>query len=461
MRRIPQRLGLGALVVGLAVVLVALAGALAPAPGGPGARAGAAGTGPAGEAAGARGGARPASAGGTAARAAGDLSAQAEALQARLRRLPGDWDAWAALGVTYVEQARATADPTFYRRAEGALQESLRVRPDGNATALAGSAALAAARHDFAGALEQADAALAVNAYDTAALGVRTDALVELGRYDEAFATLQRMLDLRPGVPALARASYAFELRGDLDGARAALEQALAVASRPADAAFAHQYLAELAFNAGDLAAAATHAEDGLTVDPSAVALRAVRARVLAARGETAAALREWADVVRRLPQPSYLVEYGDLLASLGRTAEAERQYALVAATQRLFQAQGANVDLELALFDADRGRVDAALAAARAEWERRRSVHVADAYAWALHAAGRHSEALEHAVAAERLGTQSALFAYHRGRIEHALGLEGAARASLSRALRLNPHFSPVHAPVAEQLLAELGGAR
>jgi len=44
------------------------------------------------------------------------------AAQQRLERLPGDYRTWAELGATYVEQARATADPSYYPRAEGAPQ---------------------------------------------------------------------------------------------------------------------------------------------------------------------------------------------------------------------------------------------------------------------------------------------------------------------------------------------------
>src|SRR5437870_8198189 len=41
-----------------------------------------------------------------------------EALQGRLRAVPQDWRAWAALGSAYVQQARITGDPTWYPRAE-------------------------------------------------------------------------------------------------------------------------------------------------------------------------------------------------------------------------------------------------------------------------------------------------------------------------------------------------------
>ena len=387
-------------------------------------------------------------------------SAAITALQERLRRLPGDWSAWADLGGAYVRQAQATADPSYYAKAEGAFERSLKESPDGNAAAVAGQAALAAARHDFARALRLADEALAVNAFDSSALGVKVDALIELGRYDEAFDTLQRMVDLKPGVPSYTRVSYAFELRGDVAGARAGLERALTAAATPADAAFALRYLGELVFSQGDLDTAAARFAEGARRDPTYVPLIAGSARVAAARGDLDAALSAFATVVERLPEPGYVMEYADLLEAAGRPEEAARQHAVVGATAALFRSQGADVDLELALYDADHGRAPEALAAAEAAYDKRRSVHVEDAYAWALHRAGRSAEALPHAQAAARLGTRSALFAYHRGMIEKELGMDEAARASLQRALDINPHFSPLQAPHARAALAELGGS-
>ena len=49
--------------------------------------------------------------------------------------------------------------------------------------------------------------------------------------------------------------------------------------------------------------------------------------------------------------------------------------------------------------------------------------MHVADAYAWALHANGRDAEALVLADRALSLGTQDPLFLRHRSEILAALG--------------------------------------
>ncbi|CAN5681312.1 tetratricopeptide repeat protein [soil metagenome] len=388
---------------------------------------------------------------------AGDLQAGITSLQVRLERLPGDWQSWATLGTAYVQQARITADPSYYDKAEGAFARSLREQPDGNEPALTGRASLAAGRHDFTAALGLARQAVKVNPYGAAAHGLRGDALLELGRYDEAFTAFQRMVDLRPGVPSYARASYAWELRGDTPRARAALEQALAVAYNSADIAFVRYYLGELAWNAGHPAAADRHYVEGLRRDPSYVPLLAGRAKVAAAQGRKQAAVRGYTEVVGRLPQPSYVIELGDLYASLDQGANARDQYALVAGERQLLVAAGVNVDLELALYDADHGRPRAALRAARAEWQRRRSVFVEDAYGWALHLNGRSEQALVHARRAQRLGTRSALFAFHKGMIEHSLGMRAAARADLRRALRINPGFSTLQVPQARRALAQL----
>ncbi len=381
-----------------------------------------------------------------------------EGLQAELRRVPTNHRAWAELGAAYVEQARRSADPSVYAQADGAFAESLRLRPADNDLALAGQAALAAARHAFADALRLADQALAVNAYSPVALAVRVDALTELGQFEPARAALERLLQLRPGVEAFSRASYALELQGDVDGARGALERARDVAVAPTDRAFALQYLGELAWNNGDLPAAAAAYDAALAAAPSTVAALAGRARVQAARGSTEAALADYAVAARTRPDPATLTEYGELLEAVGRGDEAQQQYAVVRATSQLFVANGQVVDAELALFEADHGDVAHAVElAGRAYAARPEALHVQDAYAWALHRAGRDAEALPIARAAVRTGLRLPAFRYHLGAIEAAVGARDAARQNLQAALTLNPEWSPLHAPAARALLAGL----
>ncbi|WP_243407452.1 tetratricopeptide repeat protein [Frankia canadensis] len=384
-------------------------------------------------------------------------------LQDRLGRVPRDWTSWAALGLAYVEQARLRGDPTSYPRADGAFARSLALRAD-NDPALAGRAALAAARHDFPAALRDADHALAANPYNATAHGIRFDALVELGRYPEAWQAAQAAVDLRPDVGSLVRAAYAEELRGQTDEAASLLRRVLADATSPADITFASFHLGELARQRGDLDGAAVAYATGLAHDPSSVQLLVGRARLAAARGQTTAALADYGVAATRSPQPWIVAEYGELLEASGRPDEARRQYDLVRTTAALFRAQGVEVDVDLALFESDHGDPAAALAAltpAPGAAPHRAGVFVDDARGWALHRLGRDREALASANAALALGLHRALFSYHRGEIRAALGQPAGAITDLRSALAMDPHFSPRHSPRARTLLASLEAAR
>ena len=151
--------------------------------------------------------------------AAASLEGTISALQARLEADPEDWRSFASLGLAYVQEARVTADPSYYPKADGVLQRSLDLHPQDNFEAMVGMAALAAARHDFEAALGWGERARVLNPYNGSVYGVIGDAQVELGRYDEAFATFQTMVDTRPDLASYARVSYARELQGDVAGA--------------------------------------------------------------------------------------------------------------------------------------------------------------------------------------------------------------------------------------------------
>jgi tetratricopeptide (TPR) repeat protein len=394
--------------------------------------------------------------------ASGPLAQTIASLQARLRALPSDWQSWATLGLAYVQEARITADPTFYPKAEGALRRSLHIHPDQNFPALTGLGALALARHDFAGALSYGQRAAAINPDNANIRGVTGDALIELGRYPQAFAELQRMVDLRPGLSSYSRVSYAHELQGDPKGAEAIMKMALNDATDASDRAWVYHQLGELAFNRGDLAGAEQDYRFSHGVDPTFVPARAGLAKVLAATGRIDDAIVAYRDVVRVYPLPEYVIALIDLETVAGRTADAARDAQLLHVEERLFAANGVNMDLEIALFDGDHGvNLADGLAAAQREWGRRRSIVVVDALAWALYRNGQPNEALAFANRALHLGTKNALFHFHRGMIEKALGRTAAARRDLRQALAINPHFSILWAGEAAKALHSLEGAR
>ncbi|MGW0906347.1 tetratricopeptide repeat protein [Streptomyces sp. NPDC002853] len=383
-----------------------------------------------------------------------DLDRGVEALQSHLRDQPEDFGGWATLGTAYVEQARTRGDPSRYREAERALDRSLELRPRNDA-GLAGRAALAAARHDFTGALRHAEAALEVNPYSEGALASRIDALVELGRYGAAARAADQADARRPGVPVFTRYAYVRELRGDVAGARRALTQAVGTGpGAGGDLAYVTTALGQLAARQGEFGEALKQCGKALRADATYLPALECRARAWAGRGETERAIRALRDVVARAPLPGPLVALGELYEARrgpGDEAKAREQYALVSAWVSLARANGVNADLDAAVALTDHGDRDerkAALRAARAEWGRRQTVHTADALAWALHVDGRSEEALPYTRRATATGFREASFLYHRGVIEGAAGNAAAARRWLSAARDLNPGFTPPKPP-------------
>ena len=389
------------------------------------------------------------------------LSRSISSAQQKLHNQPDDPVTWAQLGTAYVEQARVTADPSYYPKAQGALERSLQQQPNGNGQALIGMGALANARHDFVGARDWALKAQAALPDTAEVYGVLADAYTQLGETEAATAAVQRMLDLRPGVSSFTRASYELELHGRTDDSRTALNRALEDSVSPSDVAFCRYYLGELAFNGGDLAEADQQYDQGLLADPHNVALSQGKAKTAAAHGDLDQAIAGYRAIVARVPLAQYVQEYAQLLTAAGRGDEATQQYAVLDGQQELLTAAGATDDLSASSVAADRGDAVEALRRAEAEWGRRHNVLVADAYAWALHLNGRDAEAIGYADRAAALGGHNATFSFHRGMILSALGRRDDAATALDEALRTNPYFSTAHAPQARQTLSELRSGR
>lgn len=358
-----------------------------------------------------------------------------ETLQDRLKRLPDDHRGWARLGVQYVDQARISGDPSYYAKAEGALDKAARLSPRDDAV-LTGQATLAAGRHEFAEAERLAERALDVNAYSAAAYGVLADARVQLGDLRGAREAVERMLDLRPGVASFARASYAAELRGDLDGARRYLQYAHEDARVPADLAYARHQLGELALHAHDFATADRWYARALEADPGYTPALAGRARAAALDGRLDEALTRYEGVVRRLPLPQYLIEQGEVRLKAGLPAD----WTLLDAQRDLLARTGVRDDLTWAEFEADHGDPGEAVRHARAEYARNPGLIAADALGWALFKADRPREALRYAKQATSTGWRHPVLRYHRAEIERSLG----------RDVPLDPRFDPELATLA-----------
>ena len=391
--------------------------------------------------------------------ATGALDAFVNRTTDHLKLVPGDWQGWAGLGMAQIQLARITYDPAHYPLAETALHHSLKVKPKSNAAALTGLGALAAARHDFRTALAYARKAVAADNYSADAYGVLTDAYVELGRYPEATEAVQHMLDLRPDVGSYSRASYLYELKGDVPQATKLMQHAYDLSGDPSDFTFTLLHLGELAFGSGNLSLAGAHFAEGLQRQPGQAALLADRAKVSAAQGDLPSALSDLRAATATLPTVDHLVTLSDALTAAGDSAGAARTDDLIRVSTRLPGATPAGTDIDLILFYADHGDPALAVAKGKALLAARPSVTVETAYGWALHAAGRNREALEHADRGLRLGTRDAKSYYYRAMIKLGLGDRAGARTNLAEALKINPYFSLRYARTAHTTLTSLGG--
>ena len=254
---------------------------------------------------------------------------------------------------------------------------------------------------------------------------------IALGRYDDAARDYQKAVEFEPGLSAFSRLATISFLRGDLRNAEDFWKQAISsLNGLPAEnAAYVRTQLAQLYFDRGDLDKAKSQLDQALKAYPGYVHALAGRARIEASRGQLDAAIADYTSVVQRQPLVEYVIALGETYEAAGRRAEADQEYALVDAIDKLYKANGINTDLALSVFDANHDFTpDKGLALARNAYDTAPGIYAADALAWALYKNGRAAEAAPFMAEALRLGTPDAGLYYHAGLIQKALGDDNEA---------------------------------
>lgn len=387
-----------------------------------------------------------------------DTEAVISKTQQQLRAHPDDERSYVVLGEAYEQKAREVGDPSYYAKADAVLRQARKLQPNDPET-IAAQGSLALSRHDFAGALILGQQARRLDPYSANVLGIISDADVQLGNDADAMQAAQQMVNLRPDLSSYSRISYLRELHGDFAGAITAM-QAAAVAGGPApeNVAWTSWQLGTLYFDEGQLDAAQHEFEQGLAVYPGYIHCEAGLAMVAAARGDYQAAIQDYNTALKVMPFPLYIINLGDVYVAAGQPQDAAREYGLVDVIEKLFQANGVNVDMELALYQADHHQsLPQALALARRNAQLRPSVMSADALAWTLYAAGDCKGAATADQQAMRLGTRLPLMLFHAGMIARCSGDTASAMADLQQTVALNPRFSVLYDGVAETALGAM----
>jgi tetratricopeptide (TPR) repeat protein len=365
---------------------------------------------------------------------------------------------WTSLGDAFMQKARETADPSYYRRAEAAYQKALGVGPR-HVGALAGMAWVQGALHEFEQSVEWATKALAVDPAYQPAHGLLGDAILEMGDYDLAFEHYQKMLDLRPDLASYSRGAQILWVTGDQRKAVWMMDKAVnAGGSYAENTAWARAQLALMLWNQGALLPAEQVLEAALKATPGNHHALAAMAKVKTARRDYAAAVDYYKRAIAVVPQFETVVALGDLYAVTGQKDEAEKQYALVETINRLYRASGVRTDLQMAKFYADHDRnVTQAAQEAEAASHTRKTVYAFDTLAWSYYKAGRYEEARKTIRKALARRTPDAEILFHAGMIYARLDDRVTAQKFLYEALSMNPHFHPAHAVTAAATLAQL----
>jgi hypothetical protein len=159
--------------------------------------------------------------------------------------------------------------------------------------------------------------------------------------------------------------------------------------------------------------------------------LSRVQREKLDARGLAAAATR-LRGIVDALPLPEYVIALGETELATGKTGAAKQDLALVAAEEQLQRAAGVDVDVELAVFEADHGDPAKAVTLARRGWSKAPSVRAADALGWALTRGGDPKAGYAWAKRALKLGALDPVWRAHAGLSALAAGHANAGREQL-----------------------------
>jgi len=411
-----------------------------------------------------------------------DTQGTINVLQSRIKQSPEAGKLYAQLGWAYVQRLRETADASLYVQATQSFDEALK-RDGKDVDALLGQGSLALSRHEFAQAIEWGEKAKAINPFRAQIYGVIGDAEVELGRYPEAIQSIQKMVDTRPDLSSYSRVSYVRELHGDVAGAIEAMRKAIEAGNPQSEGTLWSQYqLGNLFFNKGDLAQAEATYRAALQIKPDYIYARAGLAKIDAARGLIdgkpellKSAISQYERINEMLPLPEFVIALGDLYEANHEPQKAKAQFDLVRAIQKLNADAAMNVDMEMALFEADRLRQEtenrrpttddrkspisnlnsSIVDRARKAYEHRPSIYAADVLAWALYQNGEFAEAQKYSQEALRLNTRDALLHFHAGLIAQANGDGTAAKQHLQTALTINPYFSIRYALEAQRRLS------
>ena len=398
--------------------------------------------------------------------------ARINSLQIHLKMYPQDFKSYDALGASYIQKGRETADASYFELAKQALDKSLDQLSSGPdaASAKTHMAVVAMSEHQFEDALSWSQDALSLGSGDPSPWAIVGDALTDLGEYDraeDAYARLRDPLHPEDESNALAyernsRVAYLRFLNGDAPDAITLMREAIAVAMTlrlPAENISWSEYqLGEICFKSGDLIGAERAYTAGLAIDPNSYRNLAGLGEVRTAQERYMEAIDLYQKAIDVVPYPAFAAALYDLYMQVGRPDDALRQIKLMEFIGTLNPINERLFYRELALFYADHNlKLKESVELAKKELAVRHDIYTWDILAWVLFKNGEVPEAAEAIDKALALGTGDSLLDFHAAMIESQLGQSERAQTMFKTALALNPHFHMVYAGEARERLRQL----
>jgi tetratricopeptide (TPR) repeat protein len=362
--------------------------------------------------------------------------------QEQLKKAPTQPQALNDLAKALVRRGRETGDPDYYKQAERAIEDSLRLEPD-NFEGLKTRVMILLGRHEYAPALELAKKLNKRIPDDIVLYGLIADACMELGDYAQAEAKAQWMVNMRRGnLPAMIRGAFLRIAFGDAEGALDWLTTSFKLTSftETEERAWLLTHIARLRLQTGKPDLAGQLLDQALDLFPEYYFTLDSLAETRSAQGkysEAAALLRRAQKVA---PHPRRLFYLAVALKQAG-SSEADQTFVEFERRARDITGQPDNANRELIFYYSDYARKPAeALSVARAEIARRQDIATLDAHAWALYAHGQYAEARAELDKALKVGIHDARLFDHAAAIAEKLKDQTAAAGYQRKAEKLRP---------------------
>jgi hypothetical protein len=366
------------------------------------------------------------------------------------------------LAEQYLQRYRERGDIDDVLRAANEARASLAAQPVGNLPAEVELASVELTLHRFHQALAITKNIESWDTGDDAMLTREASLDMEIGNYSGAERRLDAVKPRRRDDGWRVVESRYLELTGHLAEARALLGTASTYVNANFDApaqqrAWYYFRQGEMAFEAGDNQTAIDFERKADNTFPSYPDGYRALARM-------ECALHRWQDCLRdakisadQIPYPETLGYEADAQRALGDPAAAARTNDLIAAVERIGNAQHIS-DRLLAIYYSDHGlKLADAYAIARRELLVRDDIFTEDTLAWAAAMDGKWAVARTAEAKALRYGTENSLLYYHAGAIAAHFGNKAEAKRDFERALALNQSFHPTYADDARAQLARL----